>query len=184
MRIDDRNGKRDGALARVDGPLRSRFPGELALRDLGETAPLDRAGLVTARFLTLQVAERFATGWYVPEWLELAIEATAPYLGPGCERAPADGMRMRHLLLRMRANEADRVVAAMLAAGDTTLTQSHRLAAYGFYRAAFMLSIRIEKKVGALSASSRLACLAEAFQRPRTARLWSKRCALLVAQCR
>jgi hypothetical protein len=183
--MDDSNRRQDEKSAlRVEGTLRSRFPGELALRDLGESASVARAGLVTARFLVLQVAERYATGWYVPEWLELAIAATDPYVGPGCESAPADGMRLRNVLMRIRANEPDRVVAALLAAGDTTLTQSHRLAAYGFYRAAYVLSMRIDKKVGALSASSRLACLAEAFQRPRASRVWSKRCARLVAQCR
>lgn len=185
MRIDDWNGRPESnPVLRVSGPLRSRFPGELALRDLGDSALSPGAGLVTARFLVLQVAERYATGWYVPEWLELAIAATEPYVGPGCEAAPADGMRLRNVLMRMRVNEPDRVVAALLAAGDTALSQSHRLSAYGFYRAAYVLSMRIDKKVGALSASSRLACLAEAFQRPRPSRVWSKRCAMLVAQCR
>jgi hypothetical protein len=186
MRMDDMSPKQRGgnAVERVEGPLRSRFPGELALRDLGESAPMCRAGLVTARFLTLQVAERYAAGWFVPEWLELAIAATDPYVGPGCESAPADAMRLRQVLTRMRVNEPDRVVAALIAAGDTTLTRSHRMAAYGFYRAAYVLSVRIDKKVGALSASSRLACLADDFQRPASARRWSRRCAELVAQCR
>jgi hypothetical protein len=156
----------------------------LALRDLGDSAPLCRAGLVTARFLALQVAERYAAGWFVPEWLEQAIAATDPYVAAGCEAAPADAMRLRNVLTRMRVNEPERVVAALLALGDTSLTRSHRMAAYGFYRAAYVLSIRIDKKVGALSASSRLACLADAFQRPRSARRWSKRCAELVAECR
>jgi hypothetical protein len=184
MRFHDRQ---DGQSANhgeaVTGPLRSRHPGELALRDLPTDPSMFTAGLITARFLTLQVAELYVADVYVGEWLEHATAAVEPYISQGCERAPSDALRLRHVLDRIRQNEPERVVVALLAAGDTSTTQSAPLGAYGFYRSAYQLALGIDKKAGAVSASSRLAGLAETLHRPRLVTYWSKRCARLVSEC-
>jgi hypothetical protein len=180
---DNRDGQSANRGEAVTGPLKSRHPGELALRDLTTEPSAFVAGLITARFLTLQVAEYYVAGVYAGEWLEHATAAVEPYVGRGCERAPSDGLRLRQLLDRIRLNEPERVVVALLAAGDTATTQSAPLGAYGFYRVAYDLALRIDKKAGAVSASSRLAGVADTLQRPRLAMYWSKRCTRLVAAC-
>ncbi|HSL69987.1 MAG TPA: hypothetical protein VK864_07070 [Longimicrobiales bacterium] len=166
------------------GPLRSRFPGELALRDLYEGAPPSLTCLIAARFAVLQVAERYATGWVSDDWLEVELSSAEAYLAPVRESAVADSLRLRHLVDRMRANQPNRVAAALLAAGDTAVLQSHIFGAVACFRAAHELATRIGRNAIALSAASRLAELAMLLQRPRSERRWQRECADLLVACR
>jgi hypothetical protein len=164
-------------------PLRSRFPGELVLRDLYEGAPISFTCLVTARFAVLQVAERYAEGWVAPEWLEAEVDAAAAYIQPVKRTALADALRLRRLLDRIREDQPERVARALLAMGTTALSQAHVYGAVACYRAAHELGKRLGRHAIALSAASRLAELAVILDRPRTGRKWQRQCAALLEAC-
>src|SRR5262245_40387922 len=110
----------DGAREQPNrAPLRSRFPGELVLRDLYDGAPLSFTCLITARFAVRQVAERYAEGWVGPEWLQAEVDAAAAYLNPVRRTALADAVRLRRLLERIREDQPEGVARALLAMGTT-----------------------------------------------------------------
>jgi hypothetical protein len=164
-------------------PLRSRFPGELVLRDLYEGAPISFTCLVTARFAVLQVAERYAEGWVAPEWLEAEVDAASAYIQPVRRTALADALRLSRLLDRIREDQPERVALALLAMGTTALSQAHVYGAVACYRAAHELGKRLGRHAIALSAASRLAELAVILDRPRTGRKWQRQCAALLEAC-
>ena len=164
-------------------PLRSRFPGELVLRDLPPGSPRRVVNVVTARFAVMQLAERYAAGFVADDWLEEELEAAAAYLKLLQRNGLADLLRLRHLLERMREQQPERVATGLLAAGDTALTQAHVFGSIACYRAAHMLAERVGRNAIALSAASRLADLAIALQKPGSGRRWQRECAALLAAC-
>jgi hypothetical protein len=165
------------------GPLRSRFPGELVLRDLYEGAPVTFTCLITARFAVLQIAERYAEGFVEKDWLEAEVDAAAAYIQPVRRTAVAEALRLRILLDRIRDDQPERVAHALLAMGTTALSQAHVYGAVACYRAAHELGRRIGKNALALSAASRLAELATILERPKLGRRWQRQCAALLEAC-
>lgn len=161
-------------------PLRSRFPGELALRDLPAEAPHRLASLISTRMLVLQLAERMSlTTIDVAE-----VDAVRPYINPLRERFPADALRLERALDRIAAGDARRVAAALLATGDSINMHQHSLGAYGYYLAAYELAAQHDTSAAALSATARLRDLAEEMGRPRTAQKWDKRARRHLERCR
>ena len=164
------------------GPLLSRYPGELALRDaVGGTAL--EAQLCAARFAVLQLAERYAGHGVDAVMLMAEIEAAEAYVTPVQQRGPADAMRLRRVLDSMRTGQARAVVSALLATGDTARAGGQIFASAGFHGAAFDLAMRIGWNAAALSAASRMADLATWLQRPKSARRWQRLCAERIAAC-
>jgi hypothetical protein len=164
------------------GPLTSRFPGELALRD-AQDATAEEAQLCAARFAVLQLAERYAEFGIAPEMMPIELESAAAYIAPTQEIGPADALRLRRVLDGLRKGSARTSVAALLAAGDTSRAGGHVYASAGFHGAAFDLARRIGWNAAALSAASRLAELATDLDRPRAARRWQRTCDERVAAC-
>src|SRR5688500_16972587 len=121
------------ALPRAHGPMRSQFPGELALRDLPVATPHRLANLVIARMLVLQLAERTAQHGMEDAVSAIELNAVRAYIEPIRERFPADAMRLDRILDRIASGEDHRVIAALLAAADTTLLHAHGMGAYGFF---------------------------------------------------
>jgi hypothetical protein len=175
-----RDGEPQNAKGR--GPLMSRYPGELALRDAAGATALE-AQLCAARFAVLQLAERYAGFGIDAIMLATEIEAAEAYVTPVNERGPADALRLRRVLDSMRAGNVRAVVAGLLATGDTARAGGQIFASAGFHGAAFDLAMRIGWNAGALSAASRMADLALSLQRPKSAHRWQRLCAERVAAC-
>ena len=171
------------AVPRAQGPLRSTFPGELALRDLPERTTSRLGQVVTARLLVLQLAERYALLESEERPSALEIEAAHAYVSPIATLGPIDELHLRRILTRMASNQPRRVIAALIACGDSCLNQEHRLAAWGFYLAGFELAGRINQDAAALSLASRLAELAAVVQRGKAAEQWRRRQTRLVQRC-
>ena len=165
-------------------PLRSRFPGELALRDLPAAAPHRLANLVTARMLVLQLAERVTGATMDLAELQREVEAVRPYIDPVRERFPADAMRLERALDRIAAGDPRRAAAALLAAGDSSTLHGHMMGAYGYYYAAYDLGVASDGGAAALSAASRLRDVAQDMGREQQAEKWDKRARRLVQRCR
>jgi hypothetical protein len=169
--------------AKSRGPLVSKYPGELALRDAAGATVLE-AQLCTARFAVLQLAERYAASGIDVMLLTAEIEAAEAYVSPMRERGPADALRLSRILDGMRRGQVRSVTSAFLAAGDTARAAGQVYAATGFHRAAYDLALRIGWNAAALSAASRVAELAVLLQKPRTAARWQRCCAEQLAACR
>src|SRR5688572_710608 len=93
------------------GPLMSRYPGELALRDAAGCTALE-AQLCAARFAVLQLAERYAGHGVDAVMLSAEIAAAEAYVTPVQQRGPADAMRLRRVLDSMRSGQTRAVVGA------------------------------------------------------------------------
>jgi hypothetical protein len=179
-REGDRSSERPG---KTRGPLISKFPGELALRDAAGAGELE-ARLCAARFAVLQLAERYANRGVDAVMLMIEIDSAIAYVTPVQDRGPADALRLRRVLDAMRVGEPRKVVSAVLAAGDTALAAGQVYAGAGFYNATYDLADRIGWNAAALTAASRLRDLAIRLQRPRAANRWQKRCAQRLSGCK
>src|SRR5687767_12204976 len=129
----------DGAPHEVVQPLRSQFPGELGLRDNSGADLQKFSPLIVARFVVLQLAERYAAGLVEAQWMTAEVESAAEYIAPIRKQHPADALRLEQVLARIEAGDHRAVVLGLLAAGDTTLHRRHRLTAAGYYRASYEL---------------------------------------------
>ncbi len=168
--------------AKGRGPLVSRYPGELALRDAAGATVLE-ARLCAARFAVLQLAERYAGYGIDAVMIATEIEAAEAYVSPMHDCGPADALRLRRVLESMRSGNVRGVVSALLATGDTARAGGQVYAAVGFHGAAFDLAMRIGSNAAALSAASRMADLALSLQRPRSAHRWQRCCAERLTAC-
>lgn len=168
--------------ARATSSLSSQFPGELALRD-ARNGTVRQAQLCAARFVVLQLAERYAMGRVDPTDWSLELAAAAAYIEPLNQKSPVEAQRLRRVLDRLNRDEARGAPAALLTAGDTAAACGHPHGAWGMYSAAFELAVPLRRNAAALSAASRLAELARRLQRPALVRKWERRCCRLLASC-
>jgi hypothetical protein len=163
-------------------PLRSRFPGELALRDAREGS-VRQAQICAARFAVLQLVERFSAGTIDTTAWTHELEAAAAYIDVLAEMVPAEAQRLRRVLDQLNRDFAQGAPAALLSAGDLAFVCGHLYAAWGFYHEAFTLASPRGRSAIALSAASRLAELARRLEREKLARKWTQRCRRLLARC-
>jgi hypothetical protein len=181
MNIGDDNAWREPPAPRVQ-PLRSRFPGELALRDARD-GTVRQAQVCAARFAVLQLVERFSAGSIDTTAWALELEAAGAYIDVLHEKVPAEAQRLRRVLDRLNQEFAQGAPAALLSAGDLAFACGHLFSAWGFYHEAFALAGPRGRSAVALSAASRLAELAHRLERPGLARKWTLRCRRLLARC-
>jgi hypothetical protein len=170
------------AVPRSRGPLRSRFPGELALRDLNRFCSLRKSELVVARLVVLQLAERFAAGHVDAALRRIEVEAAALYVEPLIGRY-RDALCLTRVLDRIAEDEPRRVTSALLSCGDRCKAVNHVMGAYGFYLCAFELATHHGYSAAALSASSRLSDLATLLDRTNAGSRWTRRKSKLVEIC-
>jgi hypothetical protein len=163
-------------------PLRSRFPGELALRD-AKDGSVRQAQVCAARFAVLQLVERFVDGTINTTCWTVELESAAAYVEPLNEKSPLEAQRLQRVLLRLDCDYARGVPGALLAAGDCALACGHLHGAWGLYRTAFRLAAPVGRHAAALSAAFRLSELALRLDRPGLGHRWSRRCGRLLAQC-
>lgn len=167
----------------VRGPLRSRFPGELVLRDLTAGSSLRMSRLISARLVVLQLAERYAAQQVSVLLLSLEAEAAAAYVEPLIGRMQADALALTRVLDRLAHDETRRIITALLGCGDGCLQQAHLMSAYGFTLAAFDLAIGDGRTSAALSATTRLTEIAKLLNRRNAGERWQRQTQKLVARC-
>jgi hypothetical protein len=163
-------------------PLRSRFPGELALRDARDGSTR-QAQVCAARFAVLRLVERFVDGTIDPTSWVAELESAAAYVDPLNEKVPQEAEGLRRVLERLDRDSARGAPAALLSAGDGALACGHAFGAWGLYRTAYQLAARAGRSAVALSAAFRLSKLAARLDRPELGHKWSRRCARQLALC-
>ncbi|MGH7469904.1 MAG: hypothetical protein ACRENP_18300 [Longimicrobiales bacterium] len=163
-------------------PLRSRFPGELALRDARDGS-VRQAQVCAARFAVLQLVERFVDGAIDTTSWAAELETAAAYVDPLNEKLPQEAQGLHRVLQCLDRDYARNAPAALLPAGDGALACGHLFGAWGLYRTAFELAAPMGRSAVALSAASRLSELAARLDRPGLGHKWSRRCARLIALC-